>query len=149
MKRHEVIALANALSDKGFKAKHLSNESYVGLTWLKRDISKWRTVAGETEASLVADFKDVVELTQAGITPVKDVDPDHLKNFYDKLAEVQKSMNFTPKQLNFIPVEEFRKCVEDADSDVSFTLAEYLLREEHIMQIVDEELIPIKTNGKS
>ena len=147
MKRHEVINLSQALSDKGFKAKHLSNESYVGLTWLKRDISKWRTQAGEAETALIDDFKEVVEMTQAGIMPLKDAKEDDVKNFYAKLLDVQKSMTFNPKQLNFIPVDEFRKAVEDADSEVSFTLAEYLLRDEVLKP--EPKLVLTESNGQS
>lgn len=130
MKRHEVIALSNALADKGFKAKHLSNESYVALTWLKRDINKWRAEAGEKEGLLVTDFKNVVEMTQAGITPIKDADEKEVKNFYSKLGDLQKSMEFTPKQLNFVPIEEFRKTVEESETEASLTLGEYLLKEQ-------------------
>jgi len=123
MNRREVMELNTGLEKSGnLKAKHLSNPSFIALLWLRRSMGVYKKEMGENEMECAKAFG--AEVTQAGIVPPKDSE----KEFWEKLTEIQK-MEFNPKELNFIPMEEFRKWTEDSDTGVSLTLAQFLMKD--------------------
>lgn len=125
MNRREVIEIDTALGKSAnLKAKHLSNTSFTALLWFKRNMESYKKDMSENELECAKAFG--AEITQAGISPPKD--EAEAKAFWEKVNEVHKA-NFHPKELNFIPLEEFRNWTEDSDTGVSLTLAQYLMQE--------------------
>lgn len=114
MTRQYAIALNICLSHKELKVKFLSGPAYASLIELKRPLVKYLSDMGEDEKML---------MTELGITDFGSDD----KGFKEKMSEIQKR-EFSPKELNFIPSDEFKRFTDEADFNTGATLAEYLLK---------------------
>lgn len=124
MDRSTSFNLNYVLHKEGLKVKHLSATNYVSLIGLKRSLQKYLNEMGEEEKILFKDHGLKEDATQEQVDDIlKDI------NIKEKLKVIQ-SKNFEPKELNFIPIEEFKKFTDDVDFIVGSTLAEYLLKEE-------------------
>jgi len=118
LKREQAMQLNGALSDKELKVKFLSGPQYASLIGLKRPLTKYLSEMGENEKALAEEMN--ITIGHNGF-----ISDD--KNFLDKLKEIQK-VEFTPKELNFIPMEEFKKWTDEVDFNTGSILAEYLLK---------------------
>jgi len=118
MNRAEALALNTALNQKELKVKNLTGAQYVSLIGLKRPLVKYLNEIGEEEQEL---FKSHDVVTDADLMS-KATD----KTFQDKLKLIQ-SPEFTPKEVNFIALDEFKKFTDEVDFASGSVLAEYLL----------------------
>lgn len=121
MNRVDSISLNNALATQGLKVKHLSSTNYVSLINLKRSLATYLNNMGADEKILFNDFG-----LDESMTGEEFAEARKDKAFSDKLDLIQKK-EFEPRELKFIPIEEFKKFTDDVDFIVGSTLAEYLL----------------------
>lgn len=118
MKRDKAIELNGALQDKELKVKFLTGPQYASLIELKRPLVRYLNEMGESEKELADEMKVVI-----GPRGFETLD----ENFLGKLKEIQKP-EFTPKELNFISMEEFKSWTNEVDFNTGSILAEYLLK---------------------
>lgn len=118
MKRSDAIELYNALLTKGLLVKHLSTGSYASLIEFKRPLKRYIDEMGEDEKSLAEEM---------GVEPVENRWPLNNKDFAEKFKVIQ-SKEFTPKVLNFIPADEFKKWTDEIDFGPASILADFLLK---------------------
>lgn len=121
MKREQAMSLIMALNTEGLKVKYLSSDSYVSLLSLKRPLQKYINEMAEEEYELCKGY----EIPYSEMTKRSNSD----KSFREKVDAVQ-SKEFTPKELNFIPIDQFKKFTDEIDFGPASILAEYLLKDE-------------------
>ena len=118
MTRIEAMQLSISLSDKGLKVKHLSATEYASLIELRRPIMKYLNEMSENEITLAKEMD--ISQDQDGNFDSKD------KGFLDKLKLIQ-AKEFTPKELNFIPMDTFKKFTDEVDFSTGAILSDWLL----------------------
>lgn len=133
MKRQEAIDLNNGITGPQTKFKTgmnaLSNPSYVGIMRLKNELKKFFESMYDEEKQLAESFEDTITIGPDAFKAAPQADKDKVKDFFGKLVEIQKR-EFHAEKLNFIPIEELRKSVEDCDNQTSLILGQYLLKDD-------------------
>lgn len=124
MKKDKAITFHNALQNPGLKVKFLSATNYVSVLSIKRPLTTYMNEMSENEKDLFAAYNVPLTLTIDDLEEKKKSDA----SFKEKL-DLLYSKEFEPKETNFIPIDEFKKFVDDVSLGVSEVLAEFLLKE--------------------
>ncbi len=139
MKRQDALNLFTALTDKSLKTKNVDKpgqvENLLSLDKFRKEVKKYINEMNELENDLLSGYEESVQIMTfpgggSQYVPKDDTEQSKAgyKDFLKKLNEIHKA-DFTPSQLNFIPNEEFKKWVDEADSNIGLTLSEYLRKE--------------------
>lgn len=133
MKRQEADNLNKAISSPDTKFKTgmniISNPSFVTLMRLKTDLKKYFEAMYEEEMELAGLFKGTISIDQNVFKPEPEADEEKVKDFFGKLLELRKK-DFYSDKINFLPIDEFRRTIEDCDNQTSFTLTQHLLKDD-------------------
>lgn len=124
MKRAKAIQVSNALTNPELKVKFLSGAHYVQLLGFKRPLTKYLDEMGESEKELFKEYGIVNNITVEEYEE-KLKDEPSLKEKIDLI----QAKEYEPKEVNFIPMEEFKKFVDGVSVGTSEILAEFLLKE--------------------
>lgn len=119
MKRSDVIIMNNSIADKALKNKHLSTESFLEIHSIRIKCKKYLDEMGEKEKAIFKDY----EVNEGDKVPTKKENT----GMWDKIETVQKE-DLDIKKLNFVPLEEFRKWIEECDTLTASFLAEFFLK---------------------
>lgn len=120
MKRSEAINLNVALSNQGLKVKNLSGANYFSLICLKKPLAKYLNEMAEDEQTLLKDH---------GVVTQEDLSEKLKDKSFSEKWEAIHAKDFEVKELNFIPLDEFKKFTDEVEFSVGAILAEYLLKE--------------------
>lgn len=118
MKKIEALTLNTALNNEHLKVKNLTGAQYVSLIGIKRPLARYIDEMNDKERGL---YKDHGIINDADLAEkLRD------RAFKEKLEAIQADL-FEPKEVNFIPLDEFKKFTDEVDFATGSVLAEYLL----------------------
>jgi hypothetical protein len=118
MNRIETIELRSSLTSKELRAKHLSGNDLVSLSYLKKEMASYFETMADAEQE-AAKAEGVKQDAQGNF-----IIGDNT-GFEKKLKEIQK-VPFESKNLNFIDSETIAKFVSDTDVNTALVIIEHL-----------------------
>src|SRR5689334_18845253 len=113
MKKDKAINFHNALQNQGLKVKFLSASSYVDILSIKRPLTTYMTEMSANEKELFEAYNIPLNITIDELEEKKKSEP----SFKEKIDALYTT-EFQPKKINFIPMDEFKKFVDDVSISV-------------------------------